>query len=118
MKIKIGMQENYKKYFSIDEVNAIAEMKKDNFSEINENGIELSDFTSYPEKHILKLSVEFCKHNGAIFFSDERLSDIDILVHVIFYDGYNFSDEMYYYSDFILREDGDFENYKRTAIVK
>lgn len=28
MKIKIGMQENYKKYFTIDEVNAIAEMKK------------------------------------------------------------------------------------------
>ena len=118
MKIKIGMQENYKKYFSIDEVNAITEMKKDNFSEINENGIELSDFTSYSEKHILKFSAEFRKHNGAFYFSDERLNDIDILVHVIFYDGYNFSDEMYYYSDFTLREDGNFENYKRTAIVK
>ena len=118
MKIKIGMQENYKKYFSINEVNAIAEMKKDNFSEINENGIELSDFTFYNENDVLKFSAEFSKHTGANFFGDERLNDIDILVHVIFYDGYKFSDEIYYYSDFIMREDSNFENYKRTAIVK
>lgn len=118
MKIKIGMQENYKKYFSIDEVNAIAEMKKDNFSEINENGIELSDFTSYNEKDVLKISVEFCKNTGVNFFCDERLKDIDIYINVIFYDGYRFSDEFYYYSDFIMRIDSNFEKYQKTAIVK
>ena len=36
MKLKIGMQENFKKVFTVDEVNAIAEMKRDNFKEINE----------------------------------------------------------------------------------
>lgn len=119
MKIKIGMQENYKKYFSIDEVNAIAKMRKDNFAEINENGIQLDDLTSYAEKNVLKISAEFCKHKNTNYFIDDRLNDIDILVNVIFYDGFNFSDESYYYSDFMMRElDGNFEKYARTATVK
>lgn len=118
MKIKIGMQKDYKKYFTINEANAIAEMRRANFSEINENGIELSDFTSYPEKDILRFSAEFCTHHGADFFCDDRLKNIDILINVVSYDGFNFSDEEYYYSDFIRRIDDNFRMYKKTAIVK
>lgn len=118
MKIKIGMQEDYKKYFTIDEVNAIAKMKKENFAEINEDGIQLGDFTSYDEKNVLKINVEFCKHENTDFFSDDRLKDIDISIRVIFYDDFNFSDENYYWSDFITRENGNFRKYQRTAIIK
>lgn len=64
-------------------------MKKDDFAEINENGINLSDFSIYDDEHILNFSAEFVKHNNTSFFTDERLKDIDIYIHVIFYDGYN-----------------------------
>lgn len=118
MKLKIGMQENFKKFFTVDEVAAVAEMKRDNFKDINEDGIELSDFTSHDEKDILKISLEFCKHNNTNFFSDDRLENIDIFIHVIFYDGYNFADEMYYYSNFAMRENSDFKAYRRVAEVR
>ena len=85
--------------------------------EINENGIELSDFTSHDEKDILKITLKFCKYNNANFFSDNRLENIDILINVISYDGYKFADEMYYYSDFIMRVDDNFKVYCRTAEV-
>ena len=117
MKLKIGMQENFKKVFTVDEVNAIAEMKRDNFKEINENGLELSDFTSHKEEDVLKISLEFCKNNGVNFFCDDRLRDIDIYVNVIFYDGYNFADENYYFSDFVMRIDSNFKKYQKTATV-
>ena len=119
MKLKIGMQENFKKVFTVDEVNAITEMKKDNFPEINENGIQLSDFTTYAEDYVLKISAEFCKHENTKFFSDDRLNDIDIYINVIFYNGVVFSDEHYYYSDFMMRtfEDG-FKKTANTATVK
>ena len=117
MKLKIGMQKNFKKFFTVDEVAAVAEMKRDNFKEINENGIELSDFTSHNEKDVLKITLKFCKYNNANFFSDNRLENIDILINVIFYDGYKFADEMYYYSDFIMRVDDNFKVYCRTAEV-
>lgn len=115
--MKIGMQEDYKKYFSVDEVNAISEMRKNNFSEINENGLELSDFTSYRKEDIIKIKLEFGKHNGVNFFSDPRLENIDILINVIMYDGYEFSDESYYYSDFIMRENSNFPKVKKSAFV-
>ena len=119
MKLKIGTQENFKNVFTVDEVNAIAEMKKDNFPEINENGIQLSDFTTYTEDYVLKISAEFCKHENTKFFSDDRLNDIDIYINVVFYDGFTFSDEHYYYSDFMMRtfEDG-FKKTAKTATVK
>lgn len=115
------MQENYKKYFTIDEINAIIEMKKDGYSEIalnSENGITPPDFTSYKPENILKITAEFCKHNGADFFSDPRLENIDILINVIVYDGYWFSDERYYFSDFIMRTNNNFPKTKKSAFVK
>ena len=117
MKLKIGMQENFKKFFTVEEVEAIKDMKDDNFEDINENGIELSDFTTHDEKDVLKISLEFCKHNNTNFFSDNRLENIDIFIHVISYDGYKFADEMYYYSDFAMRVDGDFKAYRKIAEV-
>lgn len=118
MKIEIGMQENWKKHFTVDEGEAIAEMRKNNFAEISENGVCLDDFTSLSEEYILKFSLEFCRNLHANFFVDDRLNNIDIYVHVIYYDGYEFIDESYYYSDFMMRIDENFKKSRRHAFVR
>ncbi len=107
-KIKVKMPNNYKSIFTIGEVNAIKQMERDNYADISENGLDISDFTYYKPENILKLEIEWSREKGTCFFSDDRLDDIDIYIHVIFHDGFKFSDEYYMLSDFLRRENSDF----------
>lgn len=80
MKYKVNMPENYKKYFTLDDMQRVKEIKND--PDLQETIQTMVDIYSGCWE-VLKVECEFCKYDGSTFWGPGSNVDIAIKLYVI-----------------------------------
>ena len=80
-KYKIALPENYKSYFTLDDMEKIAEIK--NMDDLQETIDCLVETYAGQYSDVLRVELEFCKDSGSCFFFSDSMVDVAARIYVL-----------------------------------